>query len=708
MTLSTTLDHAAFPRLAAYVLDHDASEDEVAALKKAALFAEKFIKADDLAEQLDTLGKATEAGDRMNLSEKSTALIARGILNAQVHEKVGDLSAKQSRWISSNIQAHTSIMHRARAIWLSAAGLEDKHQRTIANHAFDSALSGATISPPPGPEPEIIVTAPEDNMIDDPTDLREKLLAKAKFNLAGLPGALRDPENQKVYLDAVIQAVSLLGHGVDEPDSPLWVGSVAGMLLLDGHFDPRDQRFFQQVQRTVAELSGSADETSSIEIDSHGEDMFAPQPGKTQKIAIFAQTWEAISDDKKKGEKIFLQSFAATSRKMIDRYDDHLGDSDHLGAMADAAYDIHVSDSAGGGGGGGIANVDLPPLHDPQGYNDEIEPENIKAVSTIYVSYQLEFMIRGCMRIVDLFTAGLLPIAASDGNVREIDDLAWDREDFLDEAARRSVQSRVLGAPGGELGFDQQPNSEFNTLLMRVVSAVSEYEREQSVLTHFDNASRGRRYQSTSGEFVRKAIRDFAANSSLRGWAGTAFTAERLAKQIKRVMRVLNLPAVKNAFGVTTPWQVVERVSQREFGITVNTVLHRTLAVETQRIMRIIADNHTIWSNGMGGSQLFSETRADEGDLSFAETRELMVACQHFRAVNGVGDTMLSEYAEPEATVATPSLPDIGGIGSMAGGGIGGGMTGIDMAGLNQLRDLASSGEAPSPDQILALLPNIN
>ena len=88
-------------------------------------------------------------------------------------------------------------------------------------------------------------------MIDDPTELREKILSKAKFNLAGLPGPLRDPDNQKVYLDAVIQAVSLLGHGVDEDDSILWVGSAAGMLLLDGHFDPRDQRFFQQVQRAM-------------------------------------------------------------------------------------------------------------------------------------------------------------------------------------------------------------------------------------------------------------------------------------------------------------------------------------------------------------------------------------------------------------------------------------------------------------------------
>ncbi|MEQ9258880.1 MAG: hypothetical protein RIG84_07255 [Roseovarius sp.] len=719
MTLSELLSHAAFPEVATYILSRAAGKDETERLREAALTGEAFADTDELEAQFEKLDSASEAGDRLNLAEKIAAHLARSVLRAQVKAELGELPGEQNRWVGANIQAHTVIMHRARAILLDSAGMGDAHDATIATHAFRSALQAQTIQPVPGPEPEtdpdtITVTAPEDTMLPDPTDLRKKILEHAKFNLAGLPAALRNAEAQAIYLDAVIQGVTLLGHRPSEEDTILWATAATGMLLVDGHYDCKDQRFFRHVQRAVAELSSSATEDSRVQIDSHGDDMqmFAPHPEKTQKIAIFAKVMKLLSANKRKGEKIFLQSLAATARKMIDRYSDHEGDIDHLESMSNSAYDIHVSDSSGGGGrGDGVANVDLPPLHDPHGYQDEIEPNNIRAVSTIYVSYQLEFAITACMRCVDLFTAGLLAINASDGNVREIDNLAWDREDFLDEAQRRSVQSRVLGAPGGELAFGQQPNSEFNTLLMRVVSAVSEFEREQNVLTHFDNASRGRRYQSTSGEFVRKAVRDFAANASLRGWAGTAFTAERLARQIKRVMMVLNLPALKNALGVTTGWQVCERIMQREYGVNVNTVLHRTLGVETQRIMGIIADNHTIWSSGVTGRPLFSTDR-EEGDLSLRETRELMVACQHFRAVNGVNDTMLSEYAEPEVLPATPSLPDfgMGAMGGMGGGMQGGmgGMGGIDMAGLNQLREMASSGQTPSPDQILALVPKLN
>ena len=236
---------------------------------------------------------------------------------------------------------------------------------------------------------------------------------------------------------------------------------------------------------------------------------------------------------------------------------------------------------------------------------------------------------------------------------------------------------------------------------MRVVSAVSEYEREQSALVHFDNASRGLRFQATSGEFVRKAVRDFAANVSLRGWAGTAFTAERMARQVRRVMKVLNLPSVRNALGVTTGWQVIERISQREFGITVNTVLHRTLAVETQTIMRIIADHHTVWSQN-AGRPLFPEPGRTGSDLSADVTRELMVACQHFRAVTGVGDALLDEYSAPVETQPMPSLPDMSGFGGMP---TGGGMQGIDMGGVAQLREMVSSGQTPSLEQLRAMLP---
>lgn len=550
-----------------------------------------------------------------------------------------------------------------------------------------------TATPKPGTE----------NAMLDPTTIRDRLLKKLAFNPTGLPNHLREPDNQKIYIDAVVQGVLRQQHFArgDDEAALTWSASAAGLMLVDGHYNPSDQRFFTHLQREIVELAGSADESAQVQIDSHNLQMFAPSD-ETQRVALFAKTLKILRDGGR-GPTIFLQSFARVARRMADRYDDHKGDPTVMGAMVLSSYATDLAEMAdgGGGGSGGIANVELPPLNDPAGYNDEIEPDNIRAVSTIYVTYQLEFGLKAAARILDLFVAGLLPISASDGSARELDNLYWDQDDLLDEASRRSVYARVLGAPGGEIAFHIQPNTEFNTLLMRVVSAVSEYEREQSALAHFDNASRGRRFQSTSGEFVRKAVRDFAANASLRGWAGTAFTAERMARQVRRVMKVLGLPSVRNAFGVTTPWQVIERVSQREFGITVNTVLHRTLAVETQTIMGIIADHHTIWSQNTG-RPLFPEPPREDSDLSDEVTRKLMVACQHFRAVTGVGDALLDEYSDPVETQPMPSLPDMSGFGGMPAAGA---LPGIDMSGISQLRDMVSSGQTPSLEQLRAMLP---
>ena len=55
-------------------------------------------------------------------------------------------------------------------------------------------------------------------------------------------------------------------------------------------------------------------------------------------------------------------------------------------------------------------------------------------------------------------------------------------------AATRSIPG-CWAPPAARSPSTVQPNTEFNKLLMRTVSAVSEYEREQSALTHFDNAA---------------------------------------------------------------------------------------------------------------------------------------------------------------------------------------------------------------------------
>lgn len=685
--------------LAPYVMPDVPLEKALPALKALLLHHQKLLEKSDLERMCHDLLQAQEISTTSRLHEAITAMVARSILRSALAD-----TETADAWLRKNITALSRHAPHVTAIWRVEAGFGDAVDQKTFDHALSSAQQGQPITPVPGAAPPKPPTPGTEDKMIKLSDVSAEILDKFAINPAGLPPRLRSDDGQKEFLEAVAKGVVLqldLTSG-DGDKAFLWTSAVAGILLVDGLFQQDEQRFYNHIQRAIVELGGGADDDGRIMLDAAAGQASGAGGMDSQRIKLFARTAKAIS--KVKTGRIFLQSVTVVSRMIADRFDDVRDDETVLETTAETAYNADIADTAsnGGGGGrsGGIANLELPPLNDPAGYNDEIEPDNIRAVSTIYVTYQLEFGLKAAARILDLFVAGLLPISASDGSARELDNLYWDQEDLLDEGTRRSIYARVLGAAGGEIGFGVQPNTEFNNLLLRVVSAVSEFEREQSAMTHFDNASRGRRFQTTSGEFVRKAIRDLAANASLRGWAGTAFSAERMAKQVRRVMRILSLPSVKNAFGVSTPWQVIERVSQREFGITVNTVLQRTLALETQKIMGIIADHHTIWSTGTG-RPLFDDGSGKPCDLSAQETLDLMTACQHFRAVTGFGDTMLDEYSDPVQSAATPSLPDLG---SMVGGGGGSGM-GVDAAAIGQLKSMVSSGQTPSLDQLRAMLP---
>ena len=198
---------------------------------------------------------------------------------------------------------------------------------------------------------------------------------------------------------------------------------------------------------------------------------------------------------------------------------------------------------------------------------------------------------------------------------------------------------------------------------------------------------------------MRKAGRDLAANVSLYGWAGTNLAAERLKAHIRTALEILERPEIRRIYGVTTPWQVIERVAANEFGQAPNVVKFRTKADSGKKILGIIAAKHNVWSLS-GVRELFTELLPGGGgrvgDLNEEATRDLMRQVQYWLAVSGINDEQVDRYRQPVETVAAPSLPNFGGdgAGAVAGGGI------------DQLREMIAQGESPSLDQLKALLPS--
>jgi hypothetical protein len=331
--------------------------------------------------------------------------------------------------------------------------------------------------------------------------------------------------------------------------------------------------------------------------------------------------------------------------------------------------------------------------------------DNIRAVGLIYAGWNLEEMklFQVLDRVVEVFMNGQLPVGFDNGG-RALSEYYFDDNDQrLTEAARRMTYSRVLGVPGGEISREAPPNRAFQDLFLRFLANVAEFERQRRI----DDVVSGRSridVLSNTGEQVRKAGFDLAANASLYGYGGTFFVAKRLASQIERALRILSVPEILSAYGVQSPFQVVERVCASDLGGTVpNVVRLRTMAEAGKRILDIVGANTSVWP---GSEQpLFVDPLSPPStittsagatrvpvDIDPAVQQKLVGAVEQWLAVNGIKDDQRARLGEPEVSTSAPSIP------TMAHDGSGGAF--------DQLKQMVSAGQTPSLDQLKALMPD--
>jgi hypothetical protein len=508
-------------------------------------------------------------------------------------------------------------------------------------------------------------------------------LDRFAFDKGNLPPSLESAAAQQKYSDVVQEALKAFDKG----DNDLWRAAVTGLLLIDGMYDPLSPALFDSVKRIVADLVSAADPTTTVDVANVGA---VRLPNAKRKIDVFNKVMEQLLKITPAGEKIFFTDFARIGTTVIENIERRAINDPGFAGFVDAVRITNAGQAGNGlANGGGLGGINLPPLVDPGGGNDEIEPDNVRAVATIYVGFQLEQMgfFQVLQRVIELFDVGLLPIGP-DATARLIERFDAPERRRLNETQRFAQYGRVLGFGGAGAIADINPNSEFSNHLLRFISSIAEFDRRQQISTLFENGNR--RPPAMFGEYVRKSGRDFLANVSLYGWAGTHIAAQRIASHINDGMAILASPSLRQVYGAATPWQVIERISADEFGRNINVVKHRTLAEETRMIMDLAAQKHAVW--GLSGErQLFALRPGDVADLSFDETNRLFRAAHYWNAVNGVQDTQILEYSQPVETPALPSLPNSGG--------------GLDIGNLSQLRDMVSRGETPNLDQLRNMLP---
>lgn len=494
-----------------------------------------------------------------------------------------------------------------------------------------------------------------------------------EFDSRGLPDTIFNGPSEKErdkarkdYVDAV-QTELASTFKIDTKDTST-IAAVVGLLLVDEYFDKSAPSFNTAIRAARDELLRKVPkEGSSTPVIA--QDVYVYLQDKIPKIANRAE--------------VFFQEFASVGRFVISRSDELPFGNPLFDRQIANGLDQYVA------GGPTFDSLDLPPLTGADGSDQEIVAENIKAVSMIYASYQLDVgmrMIDVVDRINEIFHNGQLPIGF-DAAGKALDDYNWSAEDRMNPAIRRAHYSRVLGSSGGDVSKDVQPNTNFESLFIRFLSSLAEYERQQRVADLVANI----RPQNLASEYVRKAGRDLAANLSLYGWAATQFAARRLRGHIEVALGILNQPTVQSAYGATNLYQVIERVSSSEFNMTPNIVKYRTMAESGKELIDLIAKYHFVW-NKSNGIPVFVEGDFP-GEIGGADKTSFFTLTQQWLAVNGIKDAQVDQYSEPEIAQYAPSIPSFGGFN-------GGATHGTQPDQMERIKQMVTQGQMPSLDQL--------
>ena len=169
---------------------------------------------------------------------------------------------------------------------------------------------------------------------------------------------------------------------------------------------------------------------------------------------------------------------------------------------------------------------------------------------------------------------------------------------------------------------------------------------------------------------------------------------------VQRALRILTIPALQRAYGVTNPYQLVERVASANLGQSVNVVRYKTMAESVKEIMEIIARYAPVWSR-TGGTPLFNDDVAPpavgRADILNEDRDKLITQVQYWLAVTGTGDQQVEKLSQPSPSIGAPSIPQLYGSGN--------GHASVDANAIDKIRQMVSGGSTPSLEQLQQLLP---
>ena len=223
-------------------------------------------------------------------------------------------------------------------------------------------------------------------------------------------------------------------------------------------------------------------------------------------------------------------------------------------------------------------------------YEDAIDSERVQAMADLYYVFQHEKI--GVFRAIDklqqLFRAGAVRLS---GGVGATQLYHWDRRDVLrfTKRERLGAYCRGFGYCAAPPPVGARPNREFHHLFTHFISEVATFWRDKRI----SEVMRERANDPTFGSIatVRRAGLDLRNNLKFVSYGHLRVLTAEVMQLLDQAFRILRSPDIRNLFGASTAWDVVEEVSERYFGTHVNTSSRQRMAVAGREILRWLATN---------------------------------------------------------------------------------------------------------------------
>lgn len=279
-------------------------------------------------------------------------------------------------------------------------------------------------------------------------------------------------------------------------------------------------------------------------------------------------------------------------------------------------------------GVGPDASTDLGDTRIPQGvkpYDDQVASERIIAVGDLYYIYQHERIgvFRVVQKLQELFRAGAVRLSGGDGafalyqfDRREV--LRYTRRD------RHVAYRRAFGYGRASVPRDSRPNTDFHPLFTQFINQVTLYWRDKRI----SDVIRARANDPAFGSIavVRRAGLDLRNNIKFMSFGNLNVLRVEVMQILEEAFRILNADDIKNLFGATDAWDVVEEVLVRYFNERLVTSPRQRMAVTGRDTLHWLAQPFILdASRGPFEAMLLDIAEAAEEWLTSAQSLGLAV-----------------------------------------------------------------------------------